>query len=359
MIRVLVVEDSPVIREFLAHVLSTDPLIRVIGTVSDGKEALEAVVRTKPNVITMDIHMPKMNGLDATRQIMETHPTPVVIVCGSSSAKEATTAFEAIEAGALAVVQRPAAIGHLDHEVSAANLIQTVKLMSEVKVVGRWARSRPLRARPAVPPLAAVQARRSPAEVKLIALGASTGGPPAIQAILSKLPKSFPVPLLIVQHMAPGFIQGFVEWLAQTSLLPVHVARQGEPIVPGHVYVAPDEFQMKVGSAGEILLAKEKPQNGHCPSVSYLFRSIATSYGQHAISVLLTGMGKDGAEEMKLMKEKGAVTIAQDRESSVIYGMPGEAIRLGAATYVLSPGGIAAALISLMEGRSEDVGREK
>lgn len=347
------------IREFLVHVLSTDPLIRVIGMVSDGKEALEAVARTKPNVITMDIHMPKMNGLDATRQIMETHPTPVVIVCGSSSAKDATTAFEAIEAGALAIVQRPAAIGHLDHEVSAANLIQTVKLMSEVKVVGRWARSRPPEVRPAVPPLAAVQVRRSPAEVKLIALGASTGGPPVIQAILSKLPKSFPVPLLIVQHIAPGFIQGFVEWLAHTSLLPVHVARQGEPIVPGHVYVAPDEFQMKVGRTGEISLTKEKPQNGHCPSVSYLFRSIATSYGQHAIGVLLTGMGKDGAEELKLMREKGAVTIAQDRESSVIYGMPGEAIRLGSATYVLSPGGIAAALISLAEGRSEDVDREK
>jgi len=359
LIRVLVVEDSPVARDFLIHILSSDPQIRVIGTAKDGEEALEAVERAKPDIITMDIHMPKMNGLDATRRIMETHPTPIVIVSGSSNTKEAALTFRAIEAGALAVVQRPVGIGHPDHEDTVTDLVRTVRLMSEVKVVKRWTRPRPEAVSPTVPPRVEVQLRRSPAEIKLIALGASTGGPPVLQTILSGLPRDFPIPVLIVQHMAAGFIQGFVKWLAQTSNLPVHVAAQSEPILPGHVYVAPDGFQMKVGMDGRISLTKEELENGLRPSVSYLFRSVANLYGRNAIGVLLTGMGKDGAEELKLMKEKGAVTIAQDKESSVVHGMPGEAINLGAATYALAPDRIAAALTSLVDRRSEDVGRRK
>ena len=359
MIRVLVVEDSPVARRFLIHILSSDPQIQVIETAEDGEEALEAVERAKPDVITMDIHMPKMNGLDATRRIMEIHPTPIVIVSGSSSTKEAAAAFRAMEAGALAVVQRPAGMGHPDHEDTVADLVRTVKLMSEVTVVKRWARPRPEAASPAVPPPMDVQLRRSPTEIKLIAIGASTGGPPVLQTILSGLPTDFPAPVLVVQHMAAGFIHGFVEWLAQTSNLPVHVATPGEPVLPGHVYVAPDGFQMKVGMGGRISLTKEKDENGLRPSVSYLFRSITNLYGQNAIGVLLTGMGKDGAEELKLMKEKGALTIAQDQESSVVHGMPGEAIHLGAATYVLSPDRIVAVLTNLVVGRPEGVSRRK
>ncbi len=359
MIRVLVVEDSPVARDFLIHILSSDPQIRVIGTAKDGEEALEAVERAKPDIITMDIHMPKMNGLDATRRIMETHPTPIVIVSGSSNTKEAALAFRAMEAGALVVVQRPVGIGHPDHEDTVTDLVRTVRLMSEVKTVKRWTRPRPEAVSPAVQPPVEVQLRRSQAEIKLIALGASTGGPPALQTILSALPREFSVPVLIVQHMATGFIQGFVEWLAQTSNLPIHVATQGAPILPGHVYVAPDGFQMKVGMDGRISLTKQELENGLRPSVSYLFRSVANLYGRNAIGVLLTGMGKDGAEELKLMKEKGAVTIAQDKESSVVHGMPGEAINLGAATYALAPDRIAAALTSLVDRRSEDVGLRK
>lgn len=359
MIRVLIVEDSPMVREFLIHILSSDPEIRVIGTANDGEEALEAVERTKPDIITMDIHMPKTNGMDATRRIMETHPTPIIIVSGSLSTKEVSTAFRAMEAGALAVVYRPAGIGHPDHEEAAADLVRTVKLLSEVKVVRRWARPPRTAVIPAVPAPAEVQLRQTPAEIKLITLGASTGGPPAIQTILSGLPADFAVPILIVQHMAAGFIHGFVEWLAQTSSLPIHVATHGEPILSGHVYVAPDGFQMKVGMGGKIWLTRDDPENGLRPSVSYLLRSAANLYGPNAIGVLLTGMGKDGAEELKLQKEKGAVTIAQDKESSVVHGMPGEAIKLGGATYVLSPDRIAAALISLVDGKAVANGRRK
>lgn len=353
MIRVLVVEDSPVVREFLVHILSSDSEIEIIGTASDGEEALEAVKHQRPDVITMDIHMPRMDGFEATRRIMETHPTPIVVVSGSSTAKEVTTAFHAIEAGALGVVQRPAGIGHPEHEATAAELVKTVRLMSEVKVVKRWARARREVRMPRISVLTEVELKRVPAEIKLIAIGASTGGPLAIQTILSGLPKDFSVPVLIVQHIAAGFTQGFAEWLAQTCDLPIHVATHGERIVPGHVYVAPDGFQMKVEKGDTLWLTADEAENGLRPSVSYLFRSVARVYGPRAVGVLLSGMGRDGAEELKMMKEVGAVTIAQDKESSVVYGMPGEAVNLGAATYVLSPNRMAAALTSLVNKKWE------
>ena len=334
MIKVLVVEDSPVVREFLVHVLSSDAEMEVIGTACDGAEALEAVERLKPDVITMDLHMPRMDGFEATRRIMETHPVPIVIVSGSSTAKEVATAFHAVEAGALAVVRRPAGMGHPEHEATVAELVKIVKLMSEVKVVKRWARPRREAEMPRVSP--PVELERLAAEIRVVAIGASTGGPLALQTILSELPRDFSVPVLIVQHIAPGFTLGFAEWLAQTCDLPVRVATQGERILPGHVYIAPQEVQMKVEKEGTLWLTADAPENGLRPSVAYLFRSIASVYGPEAVGVLLTGMGKDGAQELKRMKEAGAVTIAQDKESSVVHGMPGEAISLEAATYVLS-----------------------
>ena len=344
MIKVLVVEDSPAVREFLIHVLSADPAIRVVGTAHDGEDALDAVRRYGPDVITMDIHMPNMDGLEATRRIMETDPKPIVIVSGSYDAREMATTFKAIEAGALAVLPRPAGIGHADYEASARELVQTVKLMSEVKVVRRWHRVR--RDAPAPRPGDTV-AGRTPAKMRIVAIGASTGGPPALDTLLAGLPKAFPAPIVIVQHMAAGFIQGFAEWLRQSARLPVHVARHGEPVFPGHVYMAPDDYQMKVERSGQITLTRDAAENGLRPAVSYLFRSIADNYGSDAVAGLLTGMGRDGAEELRLLKEKGAITFAQDKDSSVVHGMPGEAIKLDAATFVLPPDKISAMLVNL------------
>ncbi len=347
LIKVLVVEDSPVVREFLVYLLGRDPDIRVVGTANNGEEALEAVKRYRPDVITMDIHMPKMDGLEATRRIMETEPVPIVIVSGSVDSHENTKTFRAMEAGALAVLRRPAGIGHPDYENNARELIQTVKLMSEVKVVRRWQKTR---REPALPSATKPLVEKV-AKVKVIALGASTGGPPVLQTILAKLPRDFPLPILIVQHMASGFTASFVEWLAQSSGLPVHVATHGEPMLPGHVYVAPDECQMKVVHGGKIVLTQDVPENGLRPSVSYLFRSLATVYGSDVVAGLLTGMGRDGAEELKRLRDKGAITIAQDNESSVVHGMPGEAIKLDAATYILAPDKISAVLVSLANSK--------
>ena len=350
MIKVLIVEDSPVVREFLIYILSSDPEIEVAGTARNGAEAVDTVARINPDVVTMDIHMPKVDGFEATRKIMESNPRPIVIVSGSSTREEVSMTFRALEAGALAIVPRPKGLGHPEHEESARELIRTVKLMSEVKVVRRWPRSR---VGGAVPPTPRLATNKAQAEARVVAIGASTGGPLVLQTILSGLHKDFPAPLLIVQHMAPGFAEGFVEWLAQSTNFPVHIAGQGELMLPGHAYVAPDGFQMGVRSAGRIVLSEDEPENGLRPSVSYLFRSVAQVYGQHAVGVLLTGMGKDGAAEMKVLKERDAVTIVQDKESCIVFGMPGEAMKLDAATYVFPPEKLAEALRSLVVKKRE------
>ncbi len=342
MIKVLIVEDSQVIRDFLAFLLSSDPDIQVIGTAGNGEEAVRAVRQKKPDVVTMDIIMPVMDGFEATRVIMETCPTPIVIVSASWEPGEVAKTFRAMEAGAIAALEKPVGVSHPDHKKQAKELIQTVKLMSEVKVVRR---------RPRTPQETFKSASASPVasfsadtDMKVVAIGASTGGPPVIETILSGLPKNFPAPLLIVQHIAAGFVQGFAEWLAVSSGVPVRIASDGEYPLPGCVYLAPDDLQMGIGSSGRIILSSGAPENGLRPSVSWMFRSVAEIFGKNAVGVLLTGMGKDGADELKRMREKGAITIVQDRETSVVYGMPGEARRIDAASYILSPSGIAAFL---------------
>lgn len=364
MFRVLVVEDSAVVRELLIHILESDPSLQVVGTANDGEEGIEAAKNQEPDVITMDVNMPRLDGFEATRMIMESVPKPIVIVTGSWDPKEVATSFRAMEAGAVAVVAKPVGIGHPQHAAQAQELIQTVKTMAEVKVVRRWPRQGQNHNHKGVEgaePVSALSgtlsggaSKEQDRQVKLIAIGTSTGGPMALQSLLRALPRHFPVPILVVQHMTVGFIAGFVEWLAQTTGLAIHVAGDGESLLPGHVYVAPDGFQMKVKSRGKVELTRDEAEHGLYPSVSYLFRSVAQVYGAQAVGVLLTGMGRDGAAELKLMRDQGAITFVQDKESSVIHGMPGEAIRLEAATYVLAPERIAAALVVLMNQKAHD-----
>lgn len=341
-IRVLIVDDSASVRMVLERIFSDDPGFEVAGLACDGEEAIEAVKRLSPDVVTMDICMPLMNGLDATRRIMETHPTPIVILSGNLDPDEVVSSFKAMEAGALIALPKPQWSAPSGHESDVASLVRTVRLMSEIKVVKRWPRYK----RPPLPDLPVVVGQ-APAAPRVVAIGASTGGPPVINTILSGLPPEFPLPVLIVQHMSPGFIRGFAEWLGLSSRLPVHVASHGERLLPGHVYVAPEGVQMEVTADGRVTLNRNASVNGQCPSVSALFRSVADEYGRNAVGILLTGMGDDGVRELGLMKSKGAVTIAQDRKSCVVFGMPGEAVRLDAAMYVLPPDRIVAALVQL------------
>ncbi len=341
MVRVLVAEDSAVTREHLVYLLHQDAGLRVVGTARDGLEAVEQAERLRPDVILMDVHMPRMNGYEATRRIMERIPTPIVMVSASSSRDEAAAAFEAIKAGALTVMDKPGAPDRPDHAEVARRLVETVKLMAEVKVVRRW----PRRERPVPPPPPLTNADR---KVQLIAIGASTGGPAVVAEILGALPAGLAAPILVVQHIAPGFSTGLAEWLGQRTRLAVKLAEPGEPARPGMVYLAPDGSQMGITKDGRIRLTKEPAEGGFCPSVTHLFESVADAYGRAAAGILLTGMGRDGAAGLRKLLGAGAVTIAQDEETSVVFGMPGEAIRLGAAEYVLAPAQIAGAISSLL-----------
>ena len=347
-IKVLVAEDSTVTRQFLVHLLESDPRISVIGAVGDGQAALDFVTQNKPDVVLMDVHMPRMDGFEATRRIMETQAVPIVICSATANTKDIVITFQAMEAGAIACIEKPLGRERGDFEAMAAHLLETVKLMSEVKVVRRTARWRPA----SLAAADTVKWRRAPAQIKLIGMGASTGGPPVLQTILAGLPKDFPVPLLVVQHIASGFLAGMAEWLNQTTGLQVQIASYGTTPLPGHVYLAPDDFHMGIGAGGEIVLTREEPESHLRPAVSFLFRSLAKVCGPNALGVLLTGMGRDGAEELKAMKDQGAITIAQDQESSVVHGMPGVAIALGGATHVLSADKIAAALVGLVNHSS-------
>lgn len=348
MIRVLIAEDSPVIQEFLTYVLSSDPDIQVAGIARNGEEAVNEVRHKKFDVITMDVHMPGIDGYEATRQIMMNNPTPIVIVSSTVQSSEIGSAFKAMEAGALTAINRPPGPTHEDFERASRELIQTVKLMSEVKVVRRI---------PAPGGNNMGKPRQFPSHIKIkneievAAIGSSTGGPAVLLRILSALPANLSYPILMVQHISPGFTKGFADWLSDSSRFPVVLARHGDRLIPGKAYVAPDDFHMGVSADKHICLSDHDPECGSRPSVSYLFRTVAEIYGPSAAGIILTGMGRDGVDELKLMKENGAVTIAQDKTSSVIHGMPGEAIKNGAAAFVLPPEGIAAMLAGLNKNR--------
>jgi two-component system, chemotaxis family, protein-glutamate methylesterase/glutaminase len=346
MIRVLIAEDSLSIREFLIYVLSQDPEISIAGTAENGEDAVKETLRLKPDIITMDIHMPKMDGFEATRRIMETQPTPIVIVSGSTSVGGASVAFRTMEVGALAVMSRPYGLRHPRYAASAKELVQTVKIMAAVKVVRRWPKRQVMIESL---PLPTVISGRVTGGIEIVAMGGSTGATNVFQTILRGLPGNFPVPILIVQHMSTGFIQGFSEWLTDTTAFPASVAIHGETMLPGRAYIAPEGFHMGVDNNRRIVYSTGDPENGAIPSVSHLFRSVSQACANHAIGVLLSGMGKDGADELRMLKNAGAVTIVQDQESSVVYGMPGEAVKLGAAVYILPPEKIAGTLLTLLK----------
>ncbi|HSV34534.1 MAG TPA: chemotaxis-specific protein-glutamate methyltransferase CheB [Ramlibacter sp.] len=343
-IKVLVAEDSAVVRMLLVHLLETDPAIEVVGQVSDGQAAVAFVQATTPDAVLMDIHMPRMNGFEATRRIMETQPVPIIVCSATADTRDTVVAFQAMEAGAIACIEKPLGSAWGDDQAKAAHLVQTVKLMSEVKVVRRTAAAGgSAKARTVPLPAPSVAAR-----VKAVGIGASTGGPAVLQTLLAGLPEGFAAPILVVQHLAPGFLPGLVAWLTASTRLAVEIARDGVYPLPGHVYLAPDDCHMGVSAGGAIVLSRASKESHVRPAVSFLFRSLAQVYGPRVIGVLLTGMGRDGADELRNMRDLGATTIAQDEASSVVHGMPGVAIALGAASLVLASGQIADTLVALV-----------
>ncbi len=340
-IKVLIVEGNPALRVLLLKILQADTDILVTGTASTGASAL-ALLRSNPSdVVLMDIQLPDKDAYETTRIIMESCPLPIV-AC-SDAGKQAISTFDVTQMGAVAIVEKPSNSAAPDFSSIAARLIQTLKLMSEVKVVRRW--RRPVTPNPLPVVTAALKTPLFAQKTKFVAIGASTGGPPILRDILSALPKDFPAPVLLVQHIAPGFLDNLVQWLRLTSGPEISVAKNNLMPLPGKAYFAPDNLHMGVNPDGSLILSPTPQESNVRPSVSYLFRSIAENFAPVSVGVLLTGMGKDGAAELKTMRDRGAFTIAQDRETSVVHGMPGEAIKLDAASIVLPSDKIAQALV--------------
>lgn len=344
MIKVLVAEDSLVSRELILHLLGQDPLIQVAAVAGDGAEAVRLVNEIRPDVVLMDVHMPRMNGLEATREIMQTQPTPIVVMSATSFGSEAAMVFEATRAGALTFVQKPT-MG-AQEAVGGRRLVEMVKAMAEVKVIRRHRqRSKPPETAVALP----TRVRQAP---RVVAIGASTGGPPALLAILKQLPVDFRLPLLMVQHITPGFTEGLALWLTAASSFDVQVARDGELLQPRRAYLPPDGVQMLAGVGGHVRFGPPLPQQVFCPSIDRLFDSVTEVFGPAAIGVILTGMGRDGAEGLGRMRQAGALTIAQDEVTSAVFGMPKEAVRLNAADYVLPLANIPTTIVEYSERRT-------
>jgi two-component system chemotaxis response regulator CheB len=342
-IRVLIVEDSPVCRELLVTILQSTPGFQVVGTTHNGVEAVRLARRLAPDLVVMDLHMPEMDGIEATRQIMIETPRPIVMVSASLDKNEREISFNAVKAGALSVMEKPKVNDPVERH---QHLIHQLRLMSEVKVVKRW--DHRLNSTAPAQGSAPSHIRNGQVKIRILAIAASTGGPGILAEILSRLPAHFPVPILIAQHISRGFGEGLVTWLNQQTPLEVRVARHADEPQPGQVFVAPDEAHLTINQMGLVALSQQRAPHGICPSADYLFHSVAQVYGRTAIGVILTGMGSDGAEGLRAMRQSGAHTIAQDQASSIVFGMPAVAIELGAAEQVLPANQIAPALLTLV-----------
>lgn len=339
--RVVIVDDSLVAREMLAQILGTDPAIRVVGMAVDGQEGVDMVARLRPDLVTMDIHMPRMDGLEATERIMAYTPTPILVVSSSVHGEGMGRAFDALSAGALEVIKKPEPRDWADLERIGREVIREVKILAKVRVIThiRGRRSMPERLVPRVPP-------KVTGGCSIVAIGSSTGGPSALMTVLRPLPAKFPLPIVIAQHIADGFIPGLVGWLNDGCSIAVKAAEDGQPLEPGVACFAPTGRNLRV-SGGAVHFAEPEKGQMYIPSADTLLTSVADAHGSHGIGVLLTGMGADGALGLKAMRDSGAVTIAQDEATSTVFGMPKSAIELGAADKVLAVQDVAGEILRL------------
>ncbi|PKG46900.1 MULTISPECIES: chemotaxis-specific protein-glutamate methyltransferase CheB [Halomonadaceae] len=327
-IRVVIADDSQVARDVLRDILSRDGDIDIVGEATNGREAVELAKRLVPQLITMDLNMPVMDGLSAIEEIMHTKGIPILVI---SDRSDAQSAYQAIEVGALEVMPKPS----LD-EADGDRLLERVRLLAGVSVITR------LRRRSKAPaPLTPMSAPLTPTRglprdfQHVIAIACSTGGPQALVRVLRLLPAGFPAPIVIAQHISHGFINGMAQWLASLCAMPVSVGQEGEQLRPGHIYLSPSECDLCVTPRHRFRLQPSPEISIYHPSCDVLLASVAEVYGSDAIGIILTGMGRDGVNGMRAIYQAGGTTFAQDEASSVIYGMNQEAVKAGVIQYEL------------------------
>ncbi len=341
--RVLIVDDSALVRQVLTNILARHPLLEVVGTAKDPFDARERIKELNPDVLTLDVEMPRMDGITFLGKLMKAHPMPAVML-SSLTAKGTSTALDALDLGAVDVIGKPALDQAAGLEAMGAQIAETVYAASMARVAGRRASA------PAAAHLAPLAARAKAGRA-LIAIGSSTGGTEALRQIFEAIPENLP-PIAVVQHMLPGFTGAFADRLDRSCRARVKVADDGETLKPGTVYLAPNETHLTVkrGGAGLVALLQGSDRvSRHLPSVDVLFQSVAEVCGHHALGVILTGMGDDGARGLLQMRQKGAHTLGQDEATCVVYGMPRAAFLRGAVETQAPLGAIAGRLVTWCE----------
>ena len=352
-IGVLIVEDSDVVRQLLEHIIGSDHRFEILAAVPTAEEALDLLQRISPDVISLDIRLPGMDGFEATRRIMRDKPTPIVVCSASVESEDLKITMNALRAGALAVVEKPVGTTRADYDRLAQILCTQLAIMSEVKVVRQrsFTVRQPTGARPGSPPAPArVGARlqvRLGGPLRLVGIGASTGGPNAVVQVLTDLGPAFPLPVLLVQHIIPSFLAGFATWLQGVTPFQVVIARNGDCPMAGSVYMAPADHHLQF--EGERLrLTQDRPVSVQRPSATVMFQSMARSVGASGLGILLTGMGDDGADGLLDLRAVGGYTIAEHESTAVVYGMPKAAVDRGAACECLPLADIAPRVRELM-----------
>ncbi len=332
--RVLVADDSTTVRKRLVAALETAPDVVVVAEAADGAEAVSRCIELKPDVVLLDIVMPRLDGVRATQEIMAQAPTPILVVSASDNRRDALSSMQALAAGAVDALEKPKE-DESDQDFDA-RLLRSVRLVRKIPVVTRRRNAPP----PPVSDLGPALPLPSALKRDVVAVGGSTGGPAAVVDLLRALPQGFPLPILLVLHIGPAFGFAFAEWLNGMSKIPVVEAANAQTLRPGYVHVCPPDRHLVVRE-GTLFLNRDPERHSCRPSVDVLFESVAASLGERAVGCLLTGIGRDGAEGLRLMRSVGALTLAQDEASCAVFGMPREAILRGAAVHVANPADMA------------------
>lgn len=341
---VLVVDDSALIRQLIVDALQKDPEIEVVGTAENGEQAVALAASLKPQVITMDVDMPVMDGLTATERIMADHPTPILVLTADPRSEAPELTHRALAVGALALRVKPGPDGDLGTLAREVKLLASVRVIRHVRGVKKTGSSQSGLTE------ISVQQPFAATGIGVVCVASSTGGPQIVQKLLAELPADFPAPIAIVQHINAAFADSLVSWLAASSKLKVKVAKEGDLLTPGTVLLAPADAHLVISGRGRVSVVPGQPRDGHLPSASSLLESAAKVYGRRAVGLILTGMGNDGVDGMAAIRAAGGKTIAQNQESAVVFGMPGAAIARGVVDHVIHGDDIAAALVRLARG---------